>query len=251
MSTTHSLAESDDGEEIDLGLDCFEEFKELYKRSWAHYKSKLLTDYVRAAYVLSPDPKVYDDARANIEPEDREACERLLIKLFLPGYVRDVPEWEQKKATMIDEFLSDLHDFHNKAGYFNKMHIWIAAGSDDMMAYLWHSRYSYLFTKWLGKLGAIVCAKGTGICEAERNWKENKKVRGGQRSKLTPQRTSQLATISASHSMTKAKARQAAARRVGKLMNDEDFKIMNLGESFAAVVASHFELTMTLFLQVC
>ena len=37
--------------------------------------------------------------------------------------------------------------------------------------------------------------------------------------------------------MTKAKARQAAARRVGKLMNDEDFKIMNLGESFAAVVA--------------
>ena len=64
MSTTHSLAESDDGEEIDLGLDCFEEFKELYKRSWAHYKSKLLTDYVRAAYVLSPDLKVYDDARA-------------------------------------------------------------------------------------------------------------------------------------------------------------------------------------------
>jgi hypothetical protein len=28
---------------------------------------------------------------------------------------------------MIDEFLSDLHDFQNKAGYFNKIHIWIAA----------------------------------------------------------------------------------------------------------------------------
>jgi hypothetical protein len=47
--------------------------------------------------------------------------------------------------------------------------------------------------------------------------------------------------------MTKAKTHQAAARRVGKLklMNDEDFKIINLGESFAAVVVSHF--TMTLF----
>jgi hypothetical protein len=68
----------------------------------------------------------------------------------------------------------------------------------------------------------------------------NKKIRGGQRSKLTPQRTGQLATISASHSMTKSRARQAAARRVGKLMNDDDFKIMNMGESFAAVVFSHF-----------
>jgi hypothetical protein len=183
-----------------------------------------------------------------MEPEDREACERLLIKLFLPGYVENHPEWEQKKATMIYEFLSDLHDFQNKAGYFNKMHIWIAAisdgRSDGMHAYLWHSRYSYLFTKWLGKLGALVCAKGTGICEAERNWKENKKIRGGQRGKLSPQRTSQLATISASHSMNKSKARQAAARRVGKLMNDEDFKIMNMGECFcAAFVLSHIELT--------
>ena len=196
-STTHSLAESEDGEELDEGMDCNEEFKVLYRRFWNHYKNKLLTDYVRAAYVLSPDPKVYEDVRANMEPEDREACERLLIKLFLPGYVENHPEWEQKKATMIDEFLSDLDDFQNKAGYFNKMHIWIAASSDGMHAYLWHSRYSYLFTEWLGKLGALVCAKGTGICEAERNWKENKKIRGGQRGKLSPQRTSQLATISA------------------------------------------------------
>lgn len=243
-STTHSLAESDDGEELAEGMDCNEEFKVLYRRSWNHYKNKLLTDYVRAAYVLSPDPKVYEDARANMEPEDREACERLLIKLFLPEYVENHPEWEQKKATMIDEFLSDLHDFQNKAGYFNKMHIWIAASSDGMHAYLWHSRYSYLFTKWLGKLGALVCAKGTGICEAERNWKENKKIRGGQRGKLSPQRTSQLATLSASHSMNKSKARQAAARRVGKLMNDEDFKIMNMGECLCvAFVLSHIELT--------
>jgi hypothetical protein len=88
------LAESDDGEELAEGMDCNKEFKVLYRRSWNHYKNKLLTDYVCAAYVLSPDPKVYEDAHANMEPEDREACERLLIKLFLLGYVENHPEWE-------------------------------------------------------------------------------------------------------------------------------------------------------------
>jgi hypothetical protein len=53
-----------------------------------------------------------------------------------------------------------------------------------------------------------------------------------------------ITAISASHSMNKSKAHQAAARRVGKLMNDEDFKIMNMGECFCdAFVLSHIELT--------
>lgn len=70
----------------------------------------------------------------------------------------------------------------------------------------------------------------TGIGEAERMWKENKKTRGGQRCRLSTDKTKKQATISAAHSMNKSKARNASAKRRGKLMDDEDFKAMKMGK---------------------
>ena len=87
------------------------------------YKEQLLTDYERVAYVLSPDPRVHTNARENTEVEDRLACERLLVKLFLPGYIENKEVWKCKKAAMVDKFLGELQDFQNKNGYFKKMSI--------------------------------------------------------------------------------------------------------------------------------
>lgn len=129
-----------------------------------------------------------------------------------------------------DKFLSELQDFQNKSGYFKKMNIWIAAEDPTLPSHRWHQRYSLLFTDYLGKLACLVCSKMTGIGEAERMWKQNKKTRSGQRCRLSTDKTKKQSTISAAHSMNKSQARNAAAKRRGKLMDDEDFKAMKMGK---------------------
>jgi hypothetical protein len=53
---------------------------------------------------------------------------------------------------------------------------------------------------------------------------------GGQRCRLSTDKTKKQATISAAHSMNKSKARNASAKCRGKLMDDEDFKAMKMGK---------------------
>jgi hypothetical protein len=230
-------------------MDCFEEFKYWYKRHWTYYRSQLLTDYVRVAYLLSPNPKVHADANENMEAEDKLAMERVLVKLFLPGYIEDNEVWERKKAPMVDELFSELKDFQQKLGYFKKMSIWIAAEDPNLPSYLWHQKYSLIFTKWLGKLACIVLSKMLGIGEAERIWKVNKQVRGGQRSRLTPEKTKKQSTIAAAHSLNKSLAKSAAMKRRGKLMDDKDFQALELGEFvcllYCYVLAHFYCLTST------
>jgi hypothetical protein len=138
--------------------------------------------------------------------------------------------WEQKKAPMVDELFSELKDFQQKLGYFKKMSIWIAAEDPNLPSYLWHQKYSLIFTKWLGKLACIVLSKMLGIGEAERIWKVNKQIRGGQRSRLSPEKTKKQSTIAAAHSLNKSLAKSAATKRRGKLMDDKDFQALELGE---------------------
>ena len=110
------MAEGDDAPKPSVLMDCFEEFKYWYKRHWTYYRSQLLTDYVRVAYLLSPNPKVHADANENMEAKDKLAMERVLVKLFLPGYIEDNEVWERKKVPMVDELFSELKDFQQKLG---------------------------------------------------------------------------------------------------------------------------------------
>jgi hypothetical protein len=104
------VAEGDDAPKPSVLMDCFEDFKYWYKRHWTYYRSQLLTDYVRVAYLLSPNPKVHADAKENMEAEDKLAMERVLVKLFLPGYIEDNEVWERKKAPMVDELFGEHLD---------------------------------------------------------------------------------------------------------------------------------------------
>ena len=59
-----------------------------------HYRPLLLPDNVRVFYLLYPHPKVIEHAKnpANHDPEDRQACERLIKKLMGPVEVVDRAE---------------------------------------------------------------------------------------------------------------------------------------------------------------
>jgi hypothetical protein len=219
----------DRGPEVGTDLmDQYELFAHWYKRHWLHYRKQLLSDYVRVAYCMSPNPKVKAHWAASREPEDRLACERLLVKLFVPGYIEGEDSWEKKKCEVVNQWLDEMEDFHNKQGYFKSKSIWFAA--EELPGYIWHARYSKPFTKYLGALACIVMSKVTGCGDAERNWKENKAVRSGQRARLSADKAQKQATISAAHSLEKSLKRAANAKRSGKLMTDEDFESLRLGE---------------------
>lgn len=219
-------------------MDIGTKFVYWYKRHWLHYRSRLLSgDYIRVAYTLSPDPKVQAHCIANMDPEDRFATERLLVKLFIPGFVEDEDKWEQEKARVVNKYLEEFDDFQNHRGFWKSKSIWIVAGQSDMPAHVWHHRYSYPFTEFLGKLACIVLSKVTGIGEAERHWKANKRVRSGQRARMSAEKTKKQAAISAAHSMEKSQRRRDASKWAGKLMNDEDFNALKLGEFLHFIVA--------------
>ena len=114
-----------------------------------------------------------------------------------------------------------------------------------MVPHEWHQNYSLPFTTYLGPLGCRVASKGMGICEAERHWKANKKIRGGQRAKLSPENAKKQATIAANHSMERSALRHDRAMQAGMLWDDKDFETCKLGEN----VVFHFVLLVTNLIQ--
>ena len=55
------------------------------------------------------------------------------------------------------------------------------AADENCKAYRWHFKYSDQQTKVLGKLACLVLSKILVIGTAERNWKQVKAVKSGQR----------------------------------------------------------------------
>jgi hypothetical protein len=77
--------------------------------------------------------------------------------------------------------MEEYGDFTNKRGMFAHDNIWIMAKDENAKAYRWHYKYSLTTTKVLGKLACLVLSKILGIGTAERNWKQVKAVKSGQR----------------------------------------------------------------------
>jgi hypothetical protein len=55
---------------------------------WRQYHPRLLNDFSRVGYLVSPHPKIIEHASNpdNVDLEDREAVERLIKKLVLPKF---------------------------------------------------------------------------------------------------------------------------------------------------------------------
>ena len=94
--------ESDDKPESEEPMDDFQKLEYWAKKHVKHYRSRLLPDHIRAAYLCSPHTDVIKHAvdPNNLDPEDRMACERLLKKLMVSAGIVDEQErergWKQR-----------------------------------------------------------------------------------------------------------------------------------------------------------
>jgi hypothetical protein len=94
-------------------------------------------------------------------------------------------EYTECLAEMTTKFFDEHQKFVNKTGVLHNDTMWYAAGkSDFVVACRWHHTWTLPRTKVLGKLACLNLSKILGIGTAERNWKQVKKNKYGDRANL-------------------------------------------------------------------
>ncbi len=71
---------------------------------WEHYKPQMLSDIVRVAYLLSPDPL------------DRLAMENLVQKMFVPRDILRTEDRDREEARLIHKLWQEYGDFTSNQG---------------------------------------------------------------------------------------------------------------------------------------
>ena len=196
-------------------------------RFWLKHRPKLIHDYSMVGYILSPNSTIMAHVIDNKTIEHDQAAERLITKLILDSTLVGT-ERNNERAKLIDTFIEEYGDFTNKRGMFACDNIWIMAKDEHAKAYQWHYKYSLTTTKVLGKLACLVLSKILGIGTAERNWKQVKAVKSGQRVNTGIDKTKKQVLIYAQYQQTRAQARMTKLAVAGKLWEDEDFASMKM-----------------------
>ena len=206
-----------DGDSITHTVMCF----------WLLRRKNLINDYSLVGYILSPNPTIMEHAVAHKTRAHMDAAKRLIVKLFVkPKLVGN--DRTMAIAKVYDKFLDEYRDFSNKIGVYGNEMIWVIAALPETKAHIWHAKYSLLNTEVLGKLACLVTSKILGIGTAERNWKQVKAVKSGQRVNTGMDKTKKQVLIHALYGQLRAESKNAALASAGKLWNDEDFASLKM-----------------------
>ena len=106
--------------------------------------------------------------------------------------------------------------------------MWIIAENSKTLAHEWHHKYSFPFTKIMGKFACYVTSKPTGIGGAERHWKAVKRNKKGKRGNLSTDKAKKLSCITAAYSYERAALQREESQKAGKLWEDVDFENCNI-----------------------
>lgn len=218
------IDDSDDEIEGDRGATYVEKINQV----WLHRKKKLIHDYSRAGYLLAPSPviRAFESQDGNSDPENKLACERLIVKLLLKKGLVDGAK-DAEEARMIHLFWKEYGNFKSHTGAYSRKHMWITAAANTTIAYEWHRDYSLSYTKVLGPLACLVCSKIGGIGSAERNWKAVKRVKS-HRYTLGNEKSKKQSTIASTYSAQKNEKRRVNDNKAGKLWEEKDFVTLGL-----------------------
>ncbi len=136
----------------------------------------------------------------------------------------------QKLADLIDKFKDEYGEFTSQQGRFGKDNIWMVAAKQDTEGFCWHAKYSIETTEVLGRLACLVLSKILGIGIAEKNWKQVKKVKKGDRARTGVDKTTKQVLIFLQHQMMCGALRRTALSTAGKLWNHNNFASMKMDE---------------------
>jgi hypothetical protein len=91
-------------------------------------------------------------------------------------------------------------------------------------------------TKVLGKLACLVLSQILGIGTAERNWKQVKKIKYGDRANLENKVTAKITNVYGHYQQVKSRNRDDQRASVGRLWTEEDLHCMKMDVFCADIV---------------
>jgi hypothetical protein len=166
------------------------------------------------------------------------ACERLIVKLFLPAHLT-VDEATAWKAAKIPKFWDEYEEFSNKTGPIfgpARAFIWSSNDIAENRSHMWHKKYTLKDTQVLGPLGCRVTSKLTGMGNAERCWAAVKHLKDGKRSHLSPAMATMQATVYGAACAERA-ALESKFKEHREITSWEDTDLERLGMPYLDVQA--------------
>lgn len=222
---TAELYQDDSSEEDREAIDRAVSLGQKVVDIWHKRRSKLVSDYAIAGWLLSPIPEVFEDSKTCMRGEHRDAVDRLLKKMLASGLADDADELGE----IMNTFWAEFEDFKSKSGHFDKAYIWGKQNRDLLVgdSHIWHKKNSYFQTRVLGRFACRVCSKIVGMGSAERNWGDVKYLKSEKRSHLSPEAVEKQATIFGSSCMSDAAHERQKAQQNTiepyKFWDEEDF----------------------------
>ena len=229
---------------------------------WLKRRPKLIHDYSLAGYILAPHRKIMQDASVRMRESTiyTDAVSRLIGKLLVDDDTNNrlrligklvaanggtnnrlaLSRTEQiAQSTIV--FLREHRNFANRTGTYDNTIMWSEPDNDEFIVSChWHLTWTVPRSTVLGKLACLVLSKILGIGSAERNWKQVKKLKSGDRSNLSMNVTSKITNVYGQYQRMKARSRQEQMSSVGKLWTEEDFHCMKL-DVFCGDIAASLE----------
>jgi len=152
----------DDDESVD---DNEETLGDALMRFWDQQKTKLTHDFSISGWMLSPIPKVYEDAKKNQDGNVHQVPMEQLFKKMFYHEAHDDDEF----ARICDLFWSEYEGFLGKSGVYggHQPYIWNSSNEINGNSYLWHKKYSVPYTRYLDWFACHVCSKILGIGSAK------------------------------------------------------------------------------------
>jgi hypothetical protein len=95
----------------------------------------------------------------------------------------------------MDTFWNEFKAFQNCTQPYHDMSRWASSDCVTGKSYLWHEKYSLLYTVVLGFVGCRVTSKLCGIGPAKRSWGGVKQIKDGVRSHLGGESTEKRSVI--------------------------------------------------------
>ena len=210
-------------------------------RIWLRRRSKLVHDCALVGFLLSPNQTIMTRVNECLDetPIFHEAVQRLIYKLLVRSYFVG-EDRKNALADLVDKFWDEHISFKNRSGVLGGDVMWMAAKGEQVQAHRWHQKYTRSRTKVLGRLACLVTSKILGIGTAERNWKQYKKIKSGERTNLNPTAAMKITCIYGGHQQTKARKRMNQLSVAGKLWSDDDFHCLKM-DQFCGDLASSLD----------
>jgi len=167
--------------------------------------SELMHPFSIAAWLCSPVPQVQETWK--IDEGHKKVVNALIVKLYGTHGLNE-PQTKREGDDLINCFWDEHHHFATKTGPFSDSYKWTSADILNNRSHFWHAKNSVHCTSVFGKLACVVTSKIIGIGNAERQWRDVKQLKQGQRSHLSSSAVRMQATLYGDHC-----AKVAAVRR--------------------------------------